>query len=100
VYCLEGQDQEPGVNLLDLKINPSDELTSNQRVDLLGGVVTLEGTGYQQDRAHWEENGLYRPFIPGNANRHADRKVSWTAIPYYAWGNRGLESMRVWIPYI
>jgi len=100
VYCLEGQDQEPGVNLLDMKIDPSQELTSRWRGDLLKGVVTLEGTGYQLDRSRWQENGLYRPLVLGNENRHVGRKVKFTAIPYYAWGNRGLESMRVWIPYI
>jgi hypothetical protein len=100
VYCWEGQDQEQGVNLLDMKIDPSEELISRWHGDLLGGVVTLESIGYQQDRSNWLGNGLYRPLIPGNENRSSDRKVKWTAIPYYAWGNRGLESMRVWIPYI
>ena len=100
VYCLETHDQERGVNLLDVEIDPSQEWTSRWHGGLLGGVVTLEGTGYQQDRSSWLENGLYRPLIGGNENRHSDRKVKLTAIPYYTWGNRGLESMRVWIPYI
>jgi uncharacterized protein len=100
VYCLEGQDQESDVNLLDLKIDLSEELTSRWCADLLGGVLTLDGIGYQQDRSNWQENGLYRPLIRENEMRHSEQKVKWTAIPYYAWGNRGLESMRVWIPYM
>lgn len=98
VYCLEEQDQEPDVNLLDVKIDPGQELTSHWQGDLLGGVITLEGTGYQRDRAPWQENGLYRPLMSENGNRPLDRIVKLTAIPYYAWGNRGLKSMRVWIP--
>jgi uncharacterized protein len=100
VYCLERQDQEQGVNLLDVKIDPAEVLTSQWKSDLLGGVVTVEGVGYQTDRSNWQENGLYRPLILGKENSPSDRKVNLTAIPYYAWGNRGLESMRVWIPSI
>jgi uncharacterized protein len=99
VYCLEEQDQEPGVNLLDVKIDLLQELTPHWRADLLGGVITLEGKGNQPDRSPWQENGLYRPLALGNEKRASDRKVKLTAIPYYAWGNRGLKSMRVWIPY-
>jgi uncharacterized protein len=99
VYCLEEQDQEAGVNLLDLEIDTSEELTSRWQGDLLGGVMTVEGMGYQPDQSGWQKNGLYHPLIPGNEDRSSNRKVKLTAIPYYAWGNRGLKSMRVWIPY-
>ena len=70
-----------------------------RQADLLGGVVTLEGIGYQPDRSAWQENGLYRTWTLNKENRQSERKVKLTAIPYYAWGNRGLKSMRVWIPY-
>jgi DUF1680 family protein len=87
------------VNLLDVRIDPSGEFTSRWQDNLLGGVVTLQGNGYQMDRSRWSTNGLYRPLVLGHENYVADRKVKLTAIPYYAWGNRGLKSMRVWIPY-
>jgi DUF1680 family protein len=99
VYCLEEQDQSQGINILDVKIDPNEALTSHWQGNLLGGVVTVEGTGDQTDRSNWQNNGLYRPLILNNENRHPERKVKLTAIPYYAWGNRGLKSMRVWIPY-
>jgi uncharacterized protein len=82
-----------------VEIDPSQELTSHLQGDLLGGVITLEGIGYQQDQSSWPENGLYRPLVLGDENQTSKRKVKLTAIPYYAWGNRGLKSMRVWIPY-
>jgi DUF1680 family protein len=98
VYCWEGQDQEPGVNLLDLEIDLANEWTSHWRSELLGGVMVLEGAGYQLERSGWAENKLYRPMVLGNENQSTDRKVKLTAIPYYAWGNRSLRSMRVWMP--
>jgi uncharacterized protein len=99
VYCLEEHDQEPGVNLLDVKIDPSQKLAERWQSDLLGGIMTVAGLGYEMDRSDWSGNGLYRPLIPGDDRQASDRKVNLTAIPYYAWGNRGLKSMRVWIPY-
>ena len=99
VYCLEEQDQKTGVNLLDVEIDPAAALTNRWQGDFLGGVMVLEGIGYQLDRTDGQNNGLYRPLILTEENRDSDRKVKLTAIPYYAWGNRGLKSMRVWIPY-
>jgi DUF1680 family protein len=99
VYCLEQQDQEKDVNLLGVKIDPSRGVTAQWRGDLLGGVVLLDATGHQQGHDSRSTNGLYHPMYSGNEDRTSERIVKLTAIPYYAWGNRGLESMRVWIPY-
>ena len=87
------------MNLLDLRLDPSGLLSNQWKSDLLGGVMTVEGTGYQMERS-WPKNGLYRPLVPGKEHHESDRKVTLTAIPYYAWGNRGLKSMRVWIPHL
>jgi hypothetical protein len=101
VYCLEEQDQSQGINLLDVNIDPSEALTSRWQGDLLGGIVTIEAVGHQIDRSIWQDHGgLYRPLILKNENRHTEQKVKLTAIPYFAWGNRGLKSMRVWIPHV
>lgn len=99
VYCLEEHDQEQGVNLLDVKIGPAEKLTTHWQGDLLGGVMALEGAGHLSDRSDWSKNELYRPLVLKNKDRPSGRKVKLTAIPYYAWGNRDLKSMRVWIPY-
>jgi len=98
VYCLEEHDQEAGVNLLDVMIDTDTQIISRKQTELLGSVVTLETTGYLSDRSGWQENSLYRPMVSDNKSRSSERKVKLTAIPYYAWGNRGLKSMRVWIP--
>jgi DUF1680 family protein len=99
VYCLEEHDQEPGVNLLDVELDPAEELASHWQDELLGGVMTVEAAGYRSDRSGWPGKDLYHPLISRNAHRAPERRVKLTAIPYYAWGNRGLKSMRVWIPY-
>lgn len=63
------------------------------REDLLGGIMTIEGPGYIMIPA---EEPLYcsveEPFESGYTSAQI------TAIPYYAWGNRGAAAMRVWLP--
>jgi len=57
---------------------------------LLGSVVTLRTEGCVDD-ADTFGDALYRP---APAPR---RPIAVKAIPYYAWANRGLGSMLVWI---
>ena len=47
------------------------------------------------DSLPWDDQ-LYRPLAP--LDGVTKRQVGLVAIPYFAWANRGLESMRVWIP--
>ena len=70
LYALEGIDN--GGSLNDLRIPLDTALTSVFRSDLLGGVQVVTG-------------------------RIGDRPI--TAIPYYAWNNRGKGEMAVWLPY-
>jgi hypothetical protein len=95
VYCLEDRDQEIKGRLLDIEIDKSQPLSSRQEEDLLGGVVVIEAKGQYVNSEEW--NGrLYQPVtIPGKA---VHQPANLVAIPYYAWGNRGIGSMRVWIP--
>ncbi len=69
VYCVEGQDSPvaPG----DLTLSPRAEVTAVAQAGLLGGVTTLAVTD-------------------GPA-------TAFTAVPYYAWNNRGLAPMAVWL---
>jgi DUF1680 family protein len=98
VYCLEEHDQGAGVNLLDVTIDTTAEITSHKQTDLLSGITTLETAGSLSDRSGWDENTLYRPLPVSDASQSSKNKLKLTAVPYYAWGNRGLKSMRVWIP--
>lgn len=71
VYAVEAADQDPAVVLDDVALDTSAQLEAAFQPDLLGGVTTIA--------AHGSSGPL-------------------TAIPYFAWANRGAGDMRVWIP--
>lgn len=74
VYCAEGVDN--GGSVLDLILPDAAALEARRRPDLLGGVTVIEGAALSRD---------------GKAR-------TLTAIPYYAWSNRGPGEMAVWLP--
>jgi DUF1680 family protein len=73
LYCLEGVGTDYSVRKMALP--KSAELTAEHRPDLLGGVTVIRGQG----------------LVDG-------KPVAFTAIPYYAWQNRGKAEMTVWMP--
>jgi DUF1680 family protein len=95
VYCLEGHDQPDGVNLLDIRIDPDQPLHADWNPTLLGGMTIVRARGYVLNLDTWD-GALYRASA-GQAPLPRD-SLTLTAIPYYAWANRGATSMRVWIP--
>jgi DUF1680 family protein len=78
VYALEGTDNGGGVS--DLRVPLDGALRTAFRADLLGGVTVVTGTA----------------IVTGTAGRPVERP--FMAVPYYAWGNRGVGEMEVWIP--
>jgi uncharacterized protein len=76
VYCLESTDQEPGVSLSEVSADAADGLAEAGTDDALGGATVVSADGER---------------FGGGAAR-------LTFIPYHAWGNRGLSTMRVWVP--
>jgi hypothetical protein len=95
VYCLEGCDQDPSANLMDVEIDQTAPLQTAWRGDLLGGVTVVEAAGHPVDVAPWQDR-LYRP--AGGQDDAPRRPVRLIAVPYCAWANRGPGAMRVWIP--
>lgn len=71
VYCLEGIDN-PSIDLFRVTLRRSQELRDEFRPDLLGGIWVVKGRT-----------------IDG---------TEFTAIPYFAWANRSVSPMRVWMP--
>lgn len=69
VYCLEAADNGPATGTLTLPL--ATPLAHEYRADLLKGLEVITG-------------------------KAGDQTV--TAIPYFAWANRGRGEMRVWIP--
>ena len=88
VYCLEQADNGPDLHLIKLGDGPFE---TTWRPELLSGVVTIAAPGLRQSAEDWGD-ALYMP-------RRAQRfePVTLTFIPYYAWANRGLGEMRVFV---
>ncbi len=101
VYCLEQVDH-PGGGLDDVVLDTSRPLTVKHRPDLLGGVTTVLAGGYRRtdpDPGWWPYASRPADAGPGRAPSGARvRPIELTAIPYYAWANRRIGSMRVWLP--
>jgi DUF1680 family protein len=94
VFCLEQADQPEGLNMLDVAVSPHQSLQDSWRGDLLEGVVTVQVQGFLRSAQGWQDD-LYQPY---NTYQTTQRNVGLTAVPYYAWANRGAGAMRVWIP--
>jgi uncharacterized protein len=95
VYCIEDRDQEIKGRLLDIEIDKNQPLLTREEDNLLDGVVIVEAKGQFVKSEEWSGR-LYRPATsPVKAITHP---VNLFAVPYYTWGNRGIGSMRVWIP--
>lgn len=89
VYCLEGTDND--FNVFDLTLGRTAEDFAAEKMQIQGHpVVVLHGTGLIQNEKGWEHT-LYRPY------RVDYREVRFTAVPYFAWANRGENDMTVWI---
>jgi DUF1680 family protein len=95
VYCLEDRDQEVKGRLLDVEIDMHQPLFSRWDGELLDGVMVIQAAGQCMDGEVWRGH-LYQP-VTAPLPTHF-QQTQLIAIPYYAWGNRGIGAMRVWIP--
>ena len=87
VYCAEGVDN--GGQVLGLSFAREGTLTQEPfDPELLGGVAPVTAQGWRQR----EPGALY---AYGMAQQEP---AQIRLVPYYAWGNRGLTQMRVWLP--
>ncbi len=94
VYCLEDADNRDDSRLgisRRIAVTPDAKIETDFRRDLLGGVVVLTGEGVLTPDQDWGDEELYRA-------ETEPRAVRFTAVPYFAWDNRGPGGMQVWIP--
>lgn len=82
VYCFEGVDHADKVFALTVQDDVA--LEAQFRPELLGGVTVIRGAG--QAAVRRADGSL------------ASEAADLTAIPYYAWCNRGAGQMQVWMP--
>ena len=92
VYCLEACDLPEGVSILDVYAPDDMGLSASQDEDLLGGVTAITGVA----RHITERNGQAALYKEAGNEREAD--INIRLIPYYAWNNRGINEMTVWLP--
>ncbi len=83
VYCFEGPDNDG--DAFNIIVPDHIPFSNAWREDLLGGVMTLIG-----------DASVILPSPDGQSVATWRRQV--TAIPYYAWNNRGPARMQVWMP--
>jgi DUF1680 family protein len=82
VYCAEGPDN--GGSVTNLVLPDTAALKAERRDSLLGGLTVIQGP----------VEALAEAPAAGSVTR-SSREL--TAIPYYAWANRGPAPMEVWI---
>ncbi len=115
VYCLELPVESGGEEAwrCGVFLPENIELTPRFEPDLLGGVTVLSGRGLtfrgrdefieqtagapEPGSANWD-GWLYRPLTPRGLPAPTGETVDVTLIPYFAWANRGISYMEVWIP--
>lgn len=86
VYCFEGTDND--MDVLSLAIKRGGELTvSDYQETLLQGSVTITADAVRKE----DSDELYTDKPP------VMKPCKAVAIPYYTWGNRGENQMRVWM---
>jgi hypothetical protein len=79
VYSIESADNGPSLGGLRLPLDA--RLEHHFHPELLNGVEVITGTARRVDASG------------------TSRAATLTAVPYYAWANRGKGEMAVWIPY-
>lgn len=88
VYCFEDVDNPDGAfETLSLVENSNVEAVYDS--ETLGGITLLRGAGAVYDNDEWGNN-LY-------LSKPSAKQMQVTAVPYYAWCNRGPGQMAVWI---
>jgi DUF1680 family protein len=97
VYCLEELDY-PHTNLMDIRLDKTAPLNTVWREDIAAeGLMVIQASGYVLAPEEWHDH-LYRRV--SNRSELPHQPIPITAIPFFAWANRGPGAMRVWIPYL
>ena len=93
VYCLEGQDIANGVRINDIAISVDAHFTEVPVTIAGTKMLALETDALLTGQDAWDNNTLYRELRPAGK-----QKVKIRLIPYYAWDNRGIDDMSLWLP--
>jgi DUF1680 family protein len=89
VYCMEEADN--GANLQEIVLPRNAELKAETDNELLAGTVVINAEAERVSHAEWGED-LYKANVETIS---CPEKVKF--IPYYAWANRNVGEMAVWV---
>ncbi|MDN4524114.1 glycoside hydrolase family 127 protein [Fictibacillus fluitans] len=89
VYCLEEADNGPQLHQISLPANAPLQVQEDE--NFLNGLVVITGEGERQKAEDWG-TGLYQ-----RGTHTATETVPLTFIPYFAWANRKIGEMKVWV---
>lgn len=97
VYALEQADQEGPARVDDAAVDPSVVPVPGTPLPALDGAVPLQVSGSVAQASPAAAAWPYP--VRGSADAEVTAAPhTWTAIPYFAWANRGVGPMRVWLP--
>ena len=90
---MEGQDIEGGYRINDIALDDDIEL-KEVKMSIAGhSFIALEGEAKLVNNQQWNNQTLYRELT-----KAPKTKVKIRLIPYYAWDNRGIDDMSLWLP--
>jgi len=92
VYCLESHDLPDHTDVSEIVI--PNNVRFDAEFDTTCQAMVLKGQAYRRARREWGDR-LYRP-APSTSLQPIDIRM----IPYYAWNNRGVCQMTVWMPVV
>ena len=87
VYCVESIDHDNSLSGIEYAVGESAVIRWGDRE--LSGIPLVEMNGYRR-------KAFEKPYVKQTGEVDPCRI---TAIPYFAWGNRGVTDMDVWLPY-
>jgi len=89
VYCLEEADN--GANLHHLLLPKDAEFSLEKTNRPIDGMVAIKATALRRNTDNWGD-ALYK-----REAKYTLEKANATFIPYFAWANRGVGEMKVWV---
>ena len=92
VYCVETPDLPKNTKILDVYIDGKTPLKAIHQPDFLGGISTIEGDLLLRSD---ERTDMYQTVQEPQWKNHPTQLV-----PYFAWSNRGMAEMTVFMPVV
>lgn len=99
VYCVESADNPRRLDDVIMEVDGAGVIAESTAEGLPAEIVVLRLPARERARtdSSWWPYATVGQSAPAPASSDAEA-VELTAIPYYAWGNRGPGAMRIWLP--